>query len=118
MSPKRVFGFKNGFTLISFLQEQTNKMETRDIEEKITILEDDLDQLKEDLKNVQSLLKEETDEGKIELLKKEVEEFEDQIQEVKWDIAVYQEMLNKLYLNEQEEWYDSRCEVLNEGDYE
>lgn len=94
-------------------------MEFRDIQERIAILEDDLDQLRDDLYNIKALLKEEKDEEKIKTLEKEKEDIKHEIQEVKWDIAIYQEMLNKLYPSaDEEEWYDSRCEVLNEGDYE
>ena len=97
-------------------------MEFLAVQKTLLNLNEDMDNLYSVLDLIISSLETETDKEKIEKLEEEKEDIIHEIKEISYDIAIYRELLTQLYppteTYTEEESYDSRYEVIVEGDYE
>ncbi len=96
-------------------------MDEREIDWKLYILNEERDNLLSSLEELKIQLKDETKtKEELEKLQSEYNDLIDDIHDIECDIAVYQEMLDKLYLNHEEEEvhrFDLHDEVFTDGDY-
>lgn len=90
-------------------------MDQREIEWRIYLLEEERDEVLSSLKQVENDLKKKNKN------KKKLEELRDDLiedlKDIDCDIAVYQEMLDKLYYEEEVQRFDIHDEILTGGDY-
>jgi len=88
-------------------------MDEREIEWKIYLLEEERNEILSSLEQVEEDLKKKN--------KKKLEELRndllDDLKDIDCDIAMYQEMLDKLYYEEEVQRFDLHDEILTGGDY-
>jgi len=94
-------------------------MDEREIEWRIYILNEERDTILSSLEELKKQLKDETKtEKELKDLQAEHEDLTDDLHDIDCDIAVYQEMLDKIYNTEEDsQRFDLHDEVFTDGDY-